>query len=29
VMRTVSTTDENPYIRTASNQVLERTADIQ
>jgi hypothetical protein len=29
VMRTVSTTDENPYIRTVSNQVLQGTADIQ
>jgi len=29
VMRTVSTTDENPYIRTASYQALQGTADIQ
>ena len=29
VMRTVSTTDANPYIRTVSNQVLQGTADIQ
>jgi hypothetical protein len=29
VMRTVSTTDQNPYIRTVSNQVLQGTADIQ
>jgi HEAT repeats/Putative zinc-finger len=29
VMRTVSTTDTNPYIRTVSNQVLRGTADIQ
>jgi hypothetical protein len=29
VMRTVSTTDENPYIRTVSTQSLAGTADIQ
>jgi hypothetical protein len=29
VMRTVSTTDENPYIRTVSMQALQGTADIQ
>jgi hypothetical protein len=29
VMRTVSTTDVNPYIRTVSNQLLQGTADIQ
>jgi hypothetical protein len=29
VMRTVSTTDENPYIRTVSTQALQGTADIQ
>ena len=29
VMRTVSTTDENPYIRTVSTQALAGTADIQ
>ena len=29
VMRTVSTTDENPYIRTVSTHALEGTADIQ
>jgi hypothetical protein len=29
VMRTVSTTDENPYIRTVSIQALQGTADIQ
>jgi hypothetical protein len=29
VMRTVSTTDENPYIRTVSNQLLQGSADIQ
>jgi hypothetical protein len=29
VMRTVSTTDENPYIRTVSTQLLQGTADIQ
>jgi hypothetical protein len=29
VMRTVSTTDENPYIRTVSTHLLEGTADIQ
>jgi hypothetical protein len=29
VMRTVSTTDANPYIRTVSNQVLQGAADIQ
>lgn len=29
VMRTVSTTDENPYIRTVSTQALEGTSDIQ
>ena len=29
VMRTVSTTDENPYIRTVSTHVLAGTADIQ
>ena len=29
VMRTVSTTDENPYIRTVSTQVLQGAADIQ
>jgi HEAT repeats/Putative zinc-finger len=29
VMRTVSTTDQNPYIRTVSNQVLQGSADIQ
>jgi hypothetical protein len=29
VMRTVSTTDENPYIRTVSNRVLQGSADIQ
>jgi hypothetical protein len=29
VMRTVSTTDANPYIRTVSNQVLQGTAGIQ
>ncbi|HWB32891.1 MAG TPA: HEAT repeat domain-containing protein [Acidobacteriaceae bacterium] len=28
-MRTVSTTDENPYIRTVSTQVLEGAPDIQ
>ena len=29
VMRTVSTTDANPYLRTVSSQVLQGTADIQ
>jgi hypothetical protein len=29
VMRTVSTTDENPYIRTVSTHALAGTADIQ
>ena len=29
VMRTVSTTDENPYIRTVSSHALAGTADIQ
>src|ERR1700722_1979602 len=29
VMRTVSTTDDNPYIRTVSTHELEGTADIQ
>jgi hypothetical protein len=29
VMRTVSTTDENPYIRTVSNQLLQGSAGIQ
>jgi len=29
VMRTVSTTDENPYIRTVSTQALQGTAEIQ
>jgi len=29
VMRTVSTTDENPYIRTVSSHALQGTADIQ
>ena len=29
VMRTVSTTDVNPYIRTVSMQALQGTADIQ
>lgn len=29
VMRTVSTTDQNPYIRTVSTQVLQGAADIQ
>ena len=29
VMRTVSTTDVNPYIRTVSTQALAGTADIQ
>lgn len=29
VMRTVSTTDVNPYIRTVSNQLLQGAADIQ
>jgi len=29
VMRTVSTTDDNPYIRTVSNHVLAGSADIQ
>jgi HEAT repeats/Putative zinc-finger len=29
VMRKVSTTDENPYIRTVSTQALQGTADIQ
>jgi hypothetical protein len=29
VMRTVSTTDDNPYIRTVSTHVLAGTADIQ
>ena len=29
VMRTVSTTDENPYIRTVSTQALAGTASIQ
>ena len=29
VMRTVSTTDENPYIRTVSTHALEGTASIQ
>jgi hypothetical protein len=29
VMRTVSTTDANPYIRTVSTQALAGTADIQ
>jgi len=29
VMRTVSTTDENPYIRTVSTQSLAATADLQ
>jgi hypothetical protein len=29
VMRTVSTTDENPYIRTVSTQLLQGAADIQ
>ena len=29
VMRTVSTTDENPYIRTVSTHALQGTADIQ
>lgn len=29
VMRTVSTTDQNPYIRTVSTQVLQGSADIQ
>ena len=29
VLRTVSTEDENPYIRTASYQALEGSADIQ
>jgi hypothetical protein len=29
VMRTVSTTDVNPYIRTVSTQLLQGTADIQ
>jgi hypothetical protein len=28
-MRTVSTTDNNPYIRTVSMQALEGSADIQ
>lgn len=28
-MRTVSTTDENPYIRTVSTQLLQGSADIQ
>jgi HEAT repeats len=28
-MRTVSTTDDNPYIRTVSAQVLEGSPDIQ
>ena len=29
VMRTVSTTDENPYIRTVSTHLLQGSADIQ
>jgi HEAT repeat protein len=29
VMRTVSTTDDNPYIRTVSTHALAGTADIQ
>jgi hypothetical protein len=29
VMRTVSTTDQNPYIRTVSTQVLQGSSDIQ
>jgi hypothetical protein len=29
VMRTVSTTDENPYIRTVSTNALAGTASIQ
>jgi hypothetical protein len=29
VMRTVSTTDDNPYIRTVSTHALQGTADIQ
>jgi len=29
VMRTISTTDENPYIRTVSTHLLQGTADIQ
>jgi hypothetical protein len=29
VMRTISTSDENPYIRTVSTQLLQGTADIQ
>ena len=29
VLRTVSTQDENPYIRTASYQALQGAADIQ
>ena len=29
VLRTVSTQDENPYIRTASYEALQGTADIQ
>jgi hypothetical protein len=29
VMRKVSTTDTNPYIRTVSTQLLQGTADIQ
>jgi hypothetical protein len=29
VMRTVSTTDQNPYIRTVSTHALAGTADIQ
>jgi hypothetical protein len=28
-MRTVSTTDVNPYIRTVSNQLLQGTDNIQ
>jgi 2-phosphoglycerate kinase len=29
VLRTVSTTDENPYIRTASFNALQGAGDIQ
>jgi 2-phosphoglycerate kinase len=29
VLRTVSTQDENPYIRTASYNALQSAADIQ
>ena len=29
VLRTVSTTDDNPYIRTVSTQALEGTSSIQ